>query len=68
MVPERPILDETGLTGAYDFRVQWLPDNDQPTVAFFSVLPEQLGLRLEDKKAPVEILVIDHAEKPTPDQ
>jgi uncharacterized protein (TIGR03435 family) len=68
MAPERPIVDETGLTGAYEFRLQWLPDNDQPTVAFFSAVQDQLGLKLEDRKAPVEIMVIDHAEKPAADQ
>ncbi len=67
MVPERPIVDETGLAGTYDFKLQWLPDHDQPTAAFLSALAD-LGLKLEDKKAPVEVLVIDHAEKPTPDQ
>jgi uncharacterized protein (TIGR03435 family) len=68
MTKERPIVDETGLTGTYDFKLQWLPDDDQPTVALFPALQEQLGLKMEVRNAPVEVLMIDHAEKPTADQ
>jgi uncharacterized protein (TIGR03435 family) len=68
MTNERPIVDETGLTGAYDFKLQWLLDEDAPTVALFPALREQLGLQMEVRNAPVEILVIDHAEKPSPDE
>lgn len=68
IVQERPIVDATGLTGAYDFRIQWIPDPALEDVDFSLALQDQLGLRLEDRKAPLEVLVIDHAEKPSPDQ
>lgn len=66
---EHPILDRTGLTGKYDFKLEWAdtaeapPDLNGPSL--FTALQEQLGLRLESQKAPVETLVIDHAERPS---
>jgi uncharacterized protein (TIGR03435 family) len=39
---------------------------DQPTVSIFQALPDQLGLRLEPRKAPLEVMVIDHVEEPSP--
>lgn len=54
-----PVSDETGLTGVYDFKLVW-----EPGESLNSVLQEQLGLRLEAQKVPVEQLVIDSAEKP----
>jgi uncharacterized protein (TIGR03435 family) len=75
----RPVLDRTGLTGRYDFQMEWTPDNgpcaapadgaspgagsstDGPSI--FTALQEQLGLKLDSTKAPVEIVVVDHAEK-----
>jgi len=68
IVPDRPIADETGLNGVYDFKLQWLPEEDQPTVAFFTAIQDQMGLKPEDRKVPVEVLVIDHAEKPLPNR
>jgi len=76
---DRPVLDRTGLKGGYDFDLSWTPDlppgfpeggqiNGQavdtsgPTI--FAALEKQLGLKLEPQKGPVDILVIDHAEKP----
>jgi uncharacterized protein (TIGR03435 family) len=79
-----PVVDETGLKGNYDFKLEYLPepggmfgkvqgaeeraqtapqDPDLPSV--FTALREQLGLKLESKKGPVEILVVDKAEKAT---
>jgi uncharacterized protein (TIGR03435 family) len=70
----RPVLDETGLTGAFDFELTWAPD---PSVAkgdpalvpngpsFVAAIQEQLGLQLEAKKGAIEILVIDRAEPPS---
>jgi bla regulator protein blaR1 len=78
----RTVLDKTGLTGRYDFTLQWTPDESQgppggpPGIgnapppdssgpSIFTAIQEQLGLKLESQKGPVEILVIDHAEKPS---
>jgi uncharacterized protein (TIGR03435 family) len=69
------VLDKTGLTGKYDFAMQW-PREEGPGAMFdggenaaessgpsiFTVIQEQLGLKLESHKAPVEVLVIDHVE------
>jgi uncharacterized protein (TIGR03435 family) len=66
----RPVADETGLKQYYDFRLEWTPD--EPTGALgdgrpsiFTALQEQLGLKLEARKGPVEVLVIDHVESPS---
>jgi len=59
----RPVIDRTGLTGAYDFQLEWLPDDDFPPTPLSAALQQQLGLKLEAIKAPVEMLVIDRAEK-----
>jgi uncharacterized protein (TIGR03435 family) len=65
-VLDRIVLDQTGLMGKYDFMCEWeldqsLPDASGPSL--FTGLREQLGLRLESQKAPVEMLVIDSAER-----
>ena len=70
---DRPILDETGLKGRYDMAIDlsaYLSDPDQmkqfqadPSQLLFAVLQDQLGLKLESKKAPVQLLIIDGAEK-----
>ncbi len=70
MLP-RPVTDETGLGGTYDFAMEWTPATQDGSVpeaggpSFEQALKEQLGLRLESKKGPVEVLVIDHVELPT---
>ncbi len=64
---DRPIVDRTGLTGRYDFTLQWsnaLAQTDSTDPSIFTAMPEQLGLRLEPARAPVEYLVIDRAEMP----
>jgi|KBSMisStaDraftv2_1062788.scaffolds.fasta_scaffold78427_2 uncharacterized protein (TIGR03435 family) len=62
----RPILDKTGLAGAFDAEMQWAPEgSDGP--AFVTALQEQLGLRLEPAKTTLDYLVIDHIERPEPD-
>jgi len=62
----RPVLDRTGIKGEYDFKLNYaIDDNPETGPGIFSALREQLGLKLEASKGPVEILVIDHAERPT---
>jgi uncharacterized protein (TIGR03435 family) len=71
---DRPILDRTGLKGGYNFNLSWTPVlpaaqsdtalSDTASPGIFEALQKQLGLRLEPQKGPVDILVIDHAEKP----
>ncbi|MGA8593910.1 MAG: TIGR03435 family protein [Bryobacteraceae bacterium] len=96
---DRTVLDKTGLTGNYDIKLEYTPDQSQGGPGFggppgegpgpgagpgpgpmgkdtpappdsngpsiFTALQEQLGLKLESQKGPVEILVIDHVEKPS---
>jgi len=58
----KPVVDETGLHGSYDLTLHW--DNDQgPTLE--TAVREQLGLKLVPKKVPVELFVIDSAQKPS---
>ncbi len=80
-VLDRPVVDQTGLPGRYDFTLTWTPDESQfgglgirvPPPAddaaappgLFTAIQEQLGLKLESAKAPVEVLVVDHVEKPS---
>ena len=77
----RVVLDRTGLTGLVDLNLEWTPDPvpqprpDDPDPlridpngpSVFSALTEQLGLKLESTKGPVDVLVIDHVEKPSED-
>lgn len=63
----RFVIDRTGLEGHYDFLLQWAPDQTQDSdgPSLFTAVREQLGLRLDAQKAPVQVLVIDSAEKPS---
>jgi uncharacterized protein (TIGR03435 family) len=76
---ERPVKDMTGLPGVFNVKLVWTPDDARPleptaeerkavdnmpaAPSLFAALQEQLGLRLEAQKLPVEILVVDHAER-----
>jgi|SRR5271157_2291386 len=65
---DRPVVDMTGLTGAYDFTLKYSrEDKGETATVTHPILPlaiqEQLGLRLEKRTAPIQILVVDHAEK-----
>jgi uncharacterized protein (TIGR03435 family) len=71
----RIVLDKTNLTGKYDLTLKWTPDTGSPPMlngqpdtdapSIFTAVQEQLGLKLESTKAPVPVLVIDHAELPS---
>jgi len=74
----RPIIDQTGLTGTFDFTLEWVqprpptapaavPDAPTETAGptFEEALREQLGLRLTARKGPLRVLVVDHVERPT---
>jgi len=72
----RPVVNNTGLEGNYDFKLEWTPDpgpsapDGQPVEtpigpSLYSALQQQLGLRLEATKGPIDTLVIDHVEKPS---
>jgi uncharacterized protein (TIGR03435 family) len=67
---ERVIVDATGLTGNWDLElafVNQVQDANGDAPSLFTALEEQLGLRLESGRAPVEVIVIDRLERPTPD-
>jgi uncharacterized protein (TIGR03435 family) len=80
-VLDRPVVDQTGLTGKFDMSVLFSPDDSlfnghppkmpaqaegvESAPSFFDALQQTAGLKLEAKKAPVDVLVIDHVEKPT---
>ncbi len=64
---DRPVVDHAGLEGEFDFRLKFDTTDcrDQPDcVAVRDAVQDQLGLKIEESKAPVDVLVIDHAEKP----
>lgn len=72
----RPVINSTGLSVKYDFKLEWTPDERQPNSggeapspdaigpSIFSAIQEQLGLKLEAIKGPIEVLVVDNAAKP----
>lgn len=68
-----PVFDRTKIQGRYDFKLQWMPENlrdtgptDQPPLpSLFTALEEQLGIKIEAIKAPVEIFVVDSAQRPS---
>jgi uncharacterized protein (TIGR03435 family) len=59
-----PVLDQTNLPGTYDFDVALTPEPDGDSItAWQRALQQQLGLKLEAQRAPVDLIVVDHAEK-----
>jgi uncharacterized protein (TIGR03435 family) len=61
----RTVIDNTGLHGSYKIDLTWAADDQSSGPSLFTAVQEQLGLKLEPKKGPVESLIIDHAEKPS---
>jgi uncharacterized protein (TIGR03435 family) len=80
-VLDRPVVDQTELAGRYDFTLNWTPDDSQyegmgakappptdstsPPPNLYTAIQEQIGLKLDATKAPADVLVIDHVEKPS---
>jgi len=64
---QRYVIDETHLTGRYDFLLHWDPDatEDSTEPSLATAMHEQLGLRLKTGRGPVQVLVIERAERPT---
>jgi len=68
------VLDRTGLTGAFDYSLEWVPDSVRPAApdsnaadagpSFIQALNEQLGLKLSSQEGRVEVIVLDHIEHP----
>ena len=67
---DRPVADKTGLSGLFDIDLKWTPDTAPPDSGLgpsvFTAVQEQLGLRLEARRLPIDVLVIDRATKPAP--
>jgi uncharacterized protein (TIGR03435 family) len=78
-VLDRPVVDQTGIEGRYDFDLKWTPDDSQfqsfgvripppgenAPPPLYTAIQEQIGLKLDATKAPAEVLVIDHVEQPS---
>ena len=82
----RPVVDNTGLTGGFDFELAFMPEGgrggpagplppgapplppiDPDAPSLFTALQEQLGLKLEAERLPVDVVVIDSVDQPTED-
>jgi uncharacterized protein (TIGR03435 family) len=64
----QPVIDRTGLNGLFDIHLEFAANNAQPDASgasIFTAVQAQLGLRLTSEKGPVEVLVIDHIERPS---
>jgi uncharacterized protein (TIGR03435 family) len=69
----RPVVDRTGIAGRYHLTLKWTPDdatsaspaNSNAPPSIFTALQEQLGLKLQSQKGPVQVLVVDHVEMPS---
>src|SRR6185312_8029944 len=66
---DSPLFDETALNGHYRMELKWTPDSLNPSgvigPSLFTALQEQLGLKLDAKRRPVKILVVDRVERPS---
>ena len=66
----RRVIDETDVKGLFDIKLRWsrdevTPTTTAPTLSIFTAVQDQLGLRLESSKGPVDVIVIESAERPT---
>ena len=69
---DRPVVDQTGLKGRYDFQLTWTKDlapatDENAAPGFFTAIQEQAGLKVEPSKAEVDVLAIDHVVEPSAD-
>jgi uncharacterized protein (TIGR03435 family) len=62
---DRPVVDRTGVEGRFDFDLEWSAEN--LNAGLFTAVQEQLGLKLEPGRGMVPMVVVDHAELPSPD-
>jgi uncharacterized protein (TIGR03435 family) len=74
---DRPVVNHTGLEGSFNLKLEWTPETVKPVtsgtdgaaiesgLSIFTAIQQQLGLRLRSQKAPVEVVVIDHVERPS---
>ncbi len=63
---DRPVVDATELKGEYDLTLEWTPDDagaDAAGPTLLTALQQQLGLKLQPSKAPIELLVVDSVER-----
>lgn len=63
----RKVVNETKLLGPFQWSLKWAAETNPEGISIFTAVQEQLGLKLEPKTGPVEIVVVDHVELPTPD-
>ncbi len=62
---ERTVIDKTGLIGRFDVHLEYTPQLDGDGLSIFTAVQEQLGLKLESAKGPVETLIVDRVERPS---
>jgi uncharacterized protein (TIGR03435 family) len=73
-IVHREVLDESGIKGVFDIKLDWSPDDITANAvtgvaaakpSIFTAMQEQLGLKLESRKAPMQVVIIDRAERPS---
>jgi uncharacterized protein (TIGR03435 family) len=76
-VTDRPVFDQTGITGKYDVTLRWTPDelqaegsrqggrNADSLPGLYTAIQEQLGLKLQEEKRPIQVFVVDHVDTPS---
>ena len=70
-IKDRPVVDETGLKGRFNFNLKWAREEapndneDNALPGFFTAIQEQTGLKLEPSKGPVDVMVVEKVELPS---